>query len=150
LFNAGSVNSAANYRAVIKEGIARVGGLMSENFLQNCATRCNVPAVPFGTIPDFWGITMCAHWNFMSSNTFEIKNGGGEAFQKCAYRITYQYDNAGTTETKYCFFCPVNQAGMNPADPIPYVDLQLPTDLGRNWATGTYMGVTGLRGVNGL
>lgn len=136
-----------NYRAVVVEGTGRNGGTMSNEINMNCATRCNVASA---TIPDFWGVTMCAHWDFMSDKSFQLTNDGAEAFQHCAHSITYQYDNAGTTETKYCFFCPVNIAGAIPSDPILYENLKIPSNFGRNWPAGTYLGVTGLRGVYGL
>lgn len=143
--------TARNHRVVIDAGTAgTVGGLVSRKISISCTgADCTLPAIVPGVDGDFYGITMCSHYNFMSSPSFEVVNDGSEAYEHCAYNLEYQYDNAGTIETKYCFFCPQFNTGTALRE-NDYKNLKISSEFGLNWPTGTYMGLTGRRAQRGI
>jgi hypothetical protein len=148
LFTAGETTGLTNYKVTIgTSNTASVGGLHEDVLNIRCTTaQCTIPFTPVG---EFYGITICAHYNFMSDPTFNVDNSRTEAYETCAYNLHYQYDNAGTTEDKYCLFCPQYTTGGATVTNF-FSNMQIPSEFGLNWAPGTYGGLTGRRGLYGL
>lgn len=81
-FSAAEVQAGTRQQHALMTSNGLVGNLQSEQIRFVCSNAvCSLPVPTPGVPRDFFGLTMCAHFNFMSDATFEVKNAGSEAYE---------------------------------------------------------------------
>lgn len=81
-FTAGEVQAGTRQQHVLMTSNGLVGNAQSEQIKFVCSDAvCSLPVPVPGVPRDFFGMTMCAHFNFMSESNFEVKNAGSEAYE---------------------------------------------------------------------
>ena len=119
------------------------GTTTSSQFDFNCNTaECTITNIA----KDYFSFTYCAEFNFMSDSRFTV-NSGIEVYEQCVKNIKYQVDDAGTTRTKYCLFCPQFNSGTA-SSAVTFDYYQVPSGLGLKMPLRTYTGLGGRQTTN--
>lgn len=143
----GSINTAPASMATslfsrITSQTSPAGSLMNSLFEYNC----QVAACTVGTpTKDYFSLTFCSTFNFMSNAGFSVTNGV-DVFEQCVPGITYLFGAAPYT-TKYCLFCPQFSSGTTGSS-YAVSNFQTPWQNGLLLPTGTHMSISGIQSYN--
>jgi hypothetical protein len=109
------------------------------NFLCS-AGNCAISVI--GT--DYYGITYCAPFDFMSEAAFKAGTGTF-VYEMCVPRITY-YDTVNS-RMRYCLYCPQWSTGSGLGNVISITNYKNPANYGLNVPTGVFSAVSGTIGA---
>jgi hypothetical protein len=93
---------------------------------------------------DYYGITYCAPFDFMSDAAFKA-GAGTFVYEMCVPRISY-YDTINS-RMRYCLYCPQWSSGSALGNVISIINYKNPANYGLNVPTGVFSAVSGTIGA---
>lgn len=130
------------FTRISNTALPNTGTLMNSQFDYNCGTAACTVVTP---TKDFFSLTFCSTFNFMSNAGFSVAVGS-DVFEQCVPGINYLYGSAPYIQ-KYCLFCPMFSSGTT-ASFFMFSNFQTPWSNGLLMPSGTHMSISGLQSYN--
>jgi hypothetical protein len=153
-----SINLASSYKPYLFQVDSTIKGVIGTPFSSNFNVDCSTGGAPFKcavpAINNYYSMTMCANWNFMSDPTFSVTNTGEtfdvpDIYRSCIKNLRYQYSLLGVPTMKYCLWCPMFTNSPALQD-LSFKNMVLPDFYNHNWPPNTYSMFSGTQTVYGI
>lgn len=153
-----NINLASTNKPYFFQVDTTIKGVLGTPFSSKFDIDCSTGAAPYycsvANNQEYYSLTMCGNWDFMSNSAFSVSNPSEtydvpDIYRQCIQNIKYQYTLLGVPTTKYCLWCPMFEHA--PAEKsLTFTNMVLPDYYNQNWPPNTYSMFSGTQVTYGI